>query len=117
LTDAAYRQFLAGGATAPLQRAQNLSQSGYGRPNPGRDYFYLRVSQKDPFDILYFTPAVTLIANLNDRSVSVAPEVVYTGITNLELRLRAFFLGGGGETEFGEKQNRRRVELMARFYF
>jgi hypothetical protein len=117
LTDAAYRQFLASGVTAPLQRAQNLSQSGYGRPNPGRDYFYLRVSQKEPFDILYFTPAITLIANLKDRSFSVAPEVVYTGITNVELRVRAFFLHGGNESEFGERQNRRRLELLARFYF
>lgn len=117
LTDAAYRQFLNTGATAPLQRAQNLSQSGYGRPNPGRNYFYLRVMQKEPFDILYFTPAVTLITNLKDRSFSLAPEVVYTGITNLELRVRAFFLGGGSESEFGERPNRRRLELMARFYF
>lgn len=117
LTDAAYRQFLANGVTAPLQRAQNLSQSGYGRPNPGRDYFYLRVTQKEPFDILYFTPALTLITNLKDRSFSVAPEIVYTGITNLELRVRAFFLGGGDESEFGERQNRRRLELMARFFF
>jgi hypothetical protein len=116
-TDTTYRQFLANGTTAPLQRAQNLSQSGYGRPNPGRGYFYLRVSQKEPFDILYFTPAVTLITNLKDRSFSVAPEAVYTGITNVELRVRAFFLGGGNESEFGERQNRRRLELMARFFF
>jgi hypothetical protein len=117
LTDSAYRQFLSSGVTAPLQRAQTLSQSGYGRPNAGRHYFYLRASQKEPFGILYFTPSVALIANLDDRSVSVAPEMLYTGITNVELRLRAFFLNGGNDTEFGEKQNRRRMELMARFYF
>ncbi len=117
LADSAYRQFLATGVTAPLQRTQNLSQSGYGRPNAGRNYFYLRASQKEPFDILYFTPSVTLIANLNDRSVSVAPEMLYTGITNVELRLRTFFLSGSNYTEFGEKQNRRRLELMVRLYF
>jgi hypothetical protein len=60
---------------------------------------------------------VTLIANVKDRSFSVAPEAVYTGFNNIELRLRAFFLGGGSESEFGERQNRRRLELMARFYF
>lgn len=117
LTDAAYRQFLASGVTAPLQRAQNLSQSGYGRANPGRDYFYLRISQKEPFDILYFTPALTLITNLRDRSFSMVPEMVYTGINNLELRVKAFFLRGGHETEFGGRPNRRRLELMARFFF
>lgn len=105
------------GSMALLQKAGSAAQSGYGRPNAGRNYVYARVSQKEPFDILYFTPAVTVIANLDDRSFSVAPETVYTGVNNLELRLRAFFLGGGGNTEFGEKQNSRRLELMARLYF
>ena len=80
-------------------------------------YAYLRVSQKDPLDILYFTPALTSIVNLSDGSFSVAPELLYTGITNLELRLRMFLLHGGENTDFGEKQNARRVEFRARFYF
>ncbi|MDF1594082.1 MAG: hypothetical protein P1P89_21445 [Desulfobacterales bacterium] len=50
-----------------------------------RDYLYFRASIKEPFDLLYFTPAVTTIVNLNDQSLSVTPEVVYTAITNLEL--------------------------------
>jgi hypothetical protein len=82
-----------------------------------RRYLYLRLSQKEPFDILYFTPALTVIANLDDGSRSVAPELLYTGITNLELRLRLFFLSGDRLTDFGEKQNDRRLELRARYYF
>ena len=62
-----------------------------------QDYLYLRVSQKEPFDILYFTPSLTTIVNLNDSSFSIAPEIAYTGITNLELRLKATFLVGGEE--------------------
>lgn len=116
-TDAAYAQFLATGNNTPLQRAANLSRSGIARPNPGRDYLYLRVSQKEPFDILYFTPSITLIANANDRSFSVTPEVLYTGIRNVELRARAIFLGGGQYTEFGERVNSSRLELQARLYF
>lgn len=115
--DNAYAQYLATGNDAQLVRAASLSRSGYGRPNPGRNYLYLRASQKEPFDILYFTPALTVIANADDRSMSVAPELLYTGITNLELRARAFFLSGGSGTEFGEKQNSQRFELQARFYF
>ena len=115
--DRAYDSYLATGSDALLGRALNLSQGNYGRPNPMRDYLYLRVSQKEPFDILYFTPALTAIVNLNDQSFSVSPEVSYTGITNLELRLKATFLVGGGETEFGEKPNDYRIELRARYYF
>lgn len=117
LVNNGYAQFLNTANSSLLQRAINLSRGSYGSPNSGRDYLYLRVSQKEPFDILYFTPAVTLISNLGDRSFSVTPELLYTGITNVELRLRAFFLKGGANTEFGEKQNSQRLELMARIYF
>lgn len=115
--DNAYAQYLATGNGAPLARAANLARGGYARPNAGRNYLYLRVSQKEPFDILYFTPALTLVANADDRSTSVAPELLYTGFNNIELRLRAFFLGGGTDTEFGERRNSRRFELQGRIYF
>lgn len=115
--DATYAQYLATGNDTQLQRAANLSRSGVAKPNPGRNYLYLRVSQKEPFDILYFTPAITLIANADDRSLSVAPELLYTGINNLELRARAFFLSGNPGSEFGERPNKRRLELQARLYF
>lgn len=117
LVDAGLAQFQAGGGTALLQKAQSASQGGYGRPNTGERYLYLRASQKEPFDIVYFTPSVTLIANLDDRSFSLTPELLYTGITNLDLRLRAAWLNGGAESEFGEKQNARKLELMLRYYF
>lgn len=115
--DTAYAQYLASGNDTPLQRASSVSRSGVSRPNPGRDYLYLRVSQKEPFDILYFTPSITVIANANDRSHSIAPEVLYTGFNNIELRARAFFLGGGKYTEFGERVNSSRLELQARIYY
>lgn len=117
LVDNGLARFQASGNTALLQRASNLMQGGYGQPNPGRRYMYLRVSQSEPFDILYFTPAITAIANLDDRSYSLAPELTYTRVKNLELRLRLFFLHGGQLTDFGEKQNERRIEFRMRYYF
>ena len=102
---------------SPLfERARNIALS-YGRQSPLRDYLYFRASQKEPFDILYFTPSLTAIVNLRDGSYSVAPELLYAGRGNLELRARAIFLGGGRGTDFGEKQNERRIELLARIYF
>jgi hypothetical protein len=107
----------AAGDTALLRRAVDLSRAGYGRPNPMRSYAYLRVAQKEPFDILYLTPAMTAIANLDDRSLSLTPELLYTGIDNLELRFRMVWLVGAAGTEFGERQNSRRGEIYGRFYF
>jgi len=80
-------------------------------------YLYLRVSQKEPFDILYFNPALASIVNLDDHSYSLAPELLYTGVTNLDLRLRWFLLHGNWLTDFGEKQNAQRLELRVRYYF
>ena len=82
-----------------------------------RDYLYLRISQKEPFDILYFTPSVTGIYNVNDKSFSVAPELLYSGITNLELRLKTAFIRGERGTEYGEKQNDYKVELRVMYHF
>ncbi len=112
----ACEQFLATGNAAALERAGAL-QTSYARANPMRRYVYLRASQKEPFDILHFTPAVTAIFNLDDHSYSLAPELVYTGVTNLELHLRLFYLHGERLTDFGEKQNDRRIELRLRYYF
>jgi len=75
------------------------------------------LSQKEPFDILYFTPSLTCMVNTDDFSANILPEILYTGITNLELRLRAGALVGGHNTEFGEKQNTWRIELRAGYYF
>lgn len=100
-----------------LQQMLQLSAQGYSRPNPGRDYLYARFSLKEPFDILYFTPAVTTILNLDDQSFSVTPELTYTGITNWELQLRFSLLNGDQSTEFGEKQNSNKLELRIRYFF
>jgi hypothetical protein len=82
-----------------------------------RDYLYFRASQKEPFDILYFTPAITSIINLQDGSLVVIPELTYSPITNLELRLRTPVLIGGKSTEYGAKQNDYRIDLRVRYYF
>jgi hypothetical protein len=54
---------------------------------------------------------------LKDWSFSMTPELLYTGITNLELRLKTFFIIGKENTEFGEKPKDYRSELRARYYF
>lgn len=115
--DDAYATFLATGNDAQLQRAASVVRQGYGQPNPGRNYAYLRITQKEPFDILYFNPGITAIVNVDDGSSSITPELVYTGYKNTEFRLRAVFLNGGAGTEFGERQFSNRVEFRARLYF
>ena len=48
---------------------------------------------------------------------AVIPEVTYTRITNLELRLRLQFNQGDRLTDYGEKAVDARVELRMRYFF
>ena len=117
LVDTAFKQLQQTGNSVLLSKAQSLSQGGYGRPNPGRDYLYFRAQQKDALGIVYFQPSITAMMNLQDRSYQLTPELLYTGVKNLDLRLRLLLLQGGSLTDFGEKQNSRKLELYARYYF
>jgi hypothetical protein len=115
LVERAYGQYLASGADSLLREAAGWkSYSGFA---PMTDYMFLRIAQKDPFGLLYVNPASTLFVNLLDGSFSWAPELIYKGITNLELRLKATFLIGKNGEEFGEKPFRYRVELRSRYFF
>jgi hypothetical protein len=117
LVDDSYRTFVNTGNDDGLVRARKLLNGPYGRPSPARHYLYFRASQKEPFDILYFTPAVTSIMNLTDASLTIIPELAYSPMTNLELRFRAPVLLGKKGTEYGEKQNDYRIELRLRYHF
>jgi hypothetical protein len=77
----------------------------------------LRISQKELFNILSFTPAITGIMNLSDRSLSLFPELLYQGIKTLQLRLKLMALFGAKETEFGEKENDCRLEIEGEALF
>lgn len=117
LVDTAFTQFQQAGSSALLQKAQSLGQGSYGRPSSGAQYLYFRAQQKDALGIVYFQTAITAMLNLQDRSFQVTPELQYTGVGNLELRLRLFLLHGHSATDFGEKANSRKLEIYARYYF
>ena len=82
-----------------------------------QNYIYARLSQKEPFDILYFTPSLAWMMNTDDQSWSLTPELLYTGITNWEFRIRTGIIAGTRNSDFGEKQNDYRIELRAGYYF
>jgi hypothetical protein len=115
--DAALTSAPPGTLTPLVQRATSLVQGGYGQPNPGRDYLYVRASAKEPGNILYLTSSITAIVNVQDHSFTLTPEVIYTGFNNWELRGRVVLLQGSRNTEFGERPYDYRVELYARYYF
>lgn len=117
LVERSYRTFLNTGDPTAMTPTAKLAEGPYGAPNPSRHYLYFRASQKDPFDILYFTPALTAIVNATDGSFVVIPELAYSPATNLDLRFRGSILIGGNGTDYGEKQNDYRIEFRLRYHF
>jgi hypothetical protein len=102
---------------ALLSTAQTARQAGYGSAQAMRDYLYIKASQKEPFDALYWNAGIAAIINLHDGSYTLIPEASYTGITDLELRVRLALLSGEDGTDFGERPNNWRAELRLRYFF
>jgi len=115
--DSANNAYLATGNEALFERASMMTEGNYGKPNPMKNYLYFRASQKEPFDILYFSPAFTTIFNIDDGSFSSTPELLYTGINNFEFRFRYTLLHGKNNTEYGEKPMNHKFDLRVRYYF
>ena len=103
--DDAYQVFQQSGDDTFLKSLVSDSDLSYSSFAPMRDYLYFRVSWKEPWDILYFIPSLTSIYNIDDSSFSIAPELLYTPVTNLELRTKMSFFIGEKWSDFGEKQN------------
>lgn len=116
LADQGVDQFRSTGSRTLLNKASAVS-SGYSSQSPGRDYVNFKVSQDEPFGIVYLTPSLTVIADLADKSAQILPELLYTGFSNWELRLRLQANLGAKLTEYGEKEAATRGELRVRYYF
>jgi len=100
-----------------LPLGKDVDKGPFSKPNPMRRYMNFRVWWEEPRNLLYLTPGVQVLYNLDDRSYSVSPDISYIGFENLELRLRGTVPVGDSLTEWGEKPNKYKVELRARYYF
>ena len=82
-----------------------------------KDYLYAKVSQPEPFDILYFTPSVYILYNLNDNSEMIGGELSYSRFENLNLKLKYNLLFGELNSEFGGKISSDKLSLLIDYTF
>lgn len=97
--------------------ALNISKTYFSNPNLMQEYLYLKASWQEPFNWLYFTPAVQVLYNLADHSYSAGFPASYKPITNLEFVFWPAVFAGGENTEYGSKQYESKLDLWATFYF
>jgi len=117
LIEDGYQEYINIGSMAKLATSREYGSQFYNKQTAMKDYFYLKVSQKEPFDILYFTPSVACIYNIDDKSASIMPQITYTSITNLEFELKTTFLLGKDYTEYGEKLSDYKIFASVKYYF
>ncbi|WP_299981248.1 hypothetical protein [Desulfobacula sp.] len=116
LIERGFDQYLNTSSQTLISQSKTMSVY-YNQQAAMRDYLYLKVSQKDPFDLLYFVPAITLIYNMTDQSASITPQITYSPLTNLTLDLKTGLLLGESRTEYGEKINKAKIVLSIQYYF
>ncbi|MBW1908953.1 MAG: hypothetical protein JRJ11_05350 [Deltaproteobacteria bacterium] len=116
-TENAYNTYLLTGNEKKLKKSLSLSKYYFSEKNFMKDYIYFKATQKEPFDILYFNPSLAVMFNVADTSCSITPELLYTPISNLELRLKSTFFQGSSYSEFGEKPFDYKVEFYVKYYF
>jgi len=82
-----------------------------------QDYLYAKLSHPEPFDILYFTPSIFVLYNLNDNSRMIGGEFGYSRFDNLNLKLKYNYLSGNLNSEFGGKISSKKLSLLVDYTF
>ncbi len=82
-----------------------------------RDYLYLKLSQPEPFNLVYSSVSFFTIYNLADNSFLLSPRISYKPYENFEFLLWPFFMVGSKNSEYGSKPFRKKMEIWLRFYF
>ena len=82
-----------------------------------KDYLYAKISQPEPFNILYFTPSVFVLYNLNDNSEMIGGEFNYSRFNNLNLKLKYNMMFGEENSEFGEKISSNKISFLMEYVF
>jgi hypothetical protein len=81
------------------------------------DYLYCKASHPEPFTMVYFTPSVYTLVNINDRSLLSGVELSYTRFNHATFIARYMTFIGKNNTEYGEKMVRHRIEARTEFAF
>ncbi len=112
-----YNTYQITGAENDLKKSLGYTKAYYNDKNFMEQYLYLKITQKEPFNILYFTPSINIIFNIEDKSYSLTPELLYEPISNLELKFNFTLFNGNYHSEFGEKPYDYKAVCFAKYYF
>lgn len=105
------------GTPDAIQQTLGINQTYFKSNTLMRDYLYVKLTQPEPFDWLYFTPSIYTIYNLQDNSFLLSANFIYKPETNLEFIIWHTYMFGKDTSEFGSRQVEQKIELWMRVYF
>jgi opacity protein-like surface antigen len=116
-----YSRFLTSGTQGNdpilLQQVAKVNQTNFRGGSLMKDYLYLKLTKPEPFDWLYLTLSAFTIYNVADKSFLLSTMMNYKPVTNIEFIIWPTLVTGGGNTEYGSKAFRQKVELWMRVFF
>ena len=82
-----------------------------------QNYAYLKVSVKEPFNLLYFTPSISWLGNLDDQSSNVSTQLSYNPADNWTMLFTWQQMRGDQYTQYGENVVQDKLALLTSFSF
>lgn len=87
------------------------------RKTINQNYGYLKVSVKEPFDWLYFTPSISWLGNLDDKSSNILTQLSYAPGDNWTTLFSWQTMSGEKYTQYGENVIQDKLSLLINYSF
>jgi hypothetical protein len=117
LAQASYQSYVSSSDDSMINTFNSYTSSYFGSKNLGRNYVYFQIQQSDMFNLTYFNPYVSLIFNLDDRSMMIIPTLSYAPYQNMEFILYTMIAAGRAKTEYGDKKDNIKYGFRFKVFF
>ena len=108
-----YETIKTGSAASAKKALSQLQQ----KPIVNQNYAYVKTSIKEPFGLLYFTPSLTCLGNLDDQSQNINTQLSYTPGSNWKIQLGLQKFTWDAKTQFGENLTKDKLEMLMSYAF
>lgn len=82
-----------------------------------QNYLFFKVQYPEPFNLLYFTPSLYILLNIDDKSFMTGFDMNYKRFENINFNFKLVGLYGDVLSEFGSKISKVKTELNVEIYF
>ena len=105
-----------------IENSQGIKKQSYlsqiqQRKTINQNYGYIKVSVKEPFNWLYFTPSLSWLGNLDDQSSNISTQMSYTPSDNWVMLLTWQHMAGRQYTQYGENVVQDKLALLTSLSF